>query len=40
MERLRILYGDAASLSLTDASGQTVAAMTIPVESAGERAAG
>jgi LytS/YehU family sensor histidine kinase len=40
MERLRILYGDAASLSLTDASGQTVAAITIPVESARERAAG
>jgi LytS/YehU family sensor histidine kinase len=40
MERLRLLYGDEASLTLTDASGQTVAALTIPLEGARERAAG
>ena len=40
IERLRILYGDEASLTLTDASGQTVAAVTIPLECVGERTAG
>jgi len=40
IERLRILYGDEASLTLTDASGQTVASVTIPLESSRERAAG
>jgi two-component sensor histidine kinase/multisubunit Na+/H+ antiporter MnhC subunit len=40
IDRLRILYGDEASLTLTDASGQTVASVSIPLESGGERAAG
>jgi hypothetical protein len=40
IERLRLLYGDEASLTLTDASGQTVASVTIPLESSRERAAG
>jgi hypothetical protein len=35
MERLRLLYGDRASFSLTDVSGDTVASVTLPLESAG-----
>jgi histidine kinase len=40
IDRLRILYGDDVSLTLTDASGQTVASVSIPLESGGERTAG
>ena len=40
IDRLRLLYGDAASLTLTDASGDTVASVTLPLESVHERAAG
>jgi LytS/YehU family sensor histidine kinase len=40
IDRLRILYGDDASLTLSDASGETVASVSIPLESGGERAAG
>jgi LytS/YehU family sensor histidine kinase len=40
MERLRLLYGDRASFSLTDVSGDTVATVTLPLEPAHERAAG
>jgi two-component system LytT family sensor kinase len=40
IERLRLLYGDAASFTLTDVSGQTVATVTLPSEPARERAAG
>jgi len=39
VDRLRLLYGDRASLSLTDVSGDTVATVTLPVESPHERAA-
>ena len=40
IDRLRLLYGDRASLSLTDASGETVAAVSLPLEPVHERAAG
>ena len=40
MDRLRLLYGDRASLTLTDVTGETVATVTLPLESAHERAAG
>ena len=40
MDRLRLLYGESASLTLTDVSGETVATVTLPLESADERAAG
>jgi histidine kinase len=40
MERLRLLYGERASFSLTDATGETVATVTVPLEPAHERAAG
>lgn len=39
IERLRLLYGDGASFTLTDVSGQTVATVTLPSEPARERAA-
>jgi hypothetical protein len=38
--RLRLLYDERASLSLTDVSGETVATVSLPFESAHERAAG
>ncbi len=38
--RLRLLYDHRASFSLTDASGETVATVTLPLEPAHERAAG
>jgi two-component system LytT family sensor kinase len=40
MERLRLLYGDRASFSLDDVSGETVATVTVPLEHADERVAG
>ena len=40
MARLRLLYDHHASFSLTDASGETVAIVTLPLEPAHERAAG
>jgi LytS/YehU family sensor histidine kinase len=40
MARLRLLYDHHASFSLSDASGETVATVTIPLEPAHERAAG
>jgi hypothetical protein len=40
IDRLRLLYGDRASLSLTDTSGETVATVIVPLESTHERAAG
>jgi hypothetical protein len=38
VDRLRLLYGERAALSLTDASGDTVATVTLPFESPHERA--
>ena len=38
-ERLRLLYGDAASLTLRENDGTTVATLTLPLESSNERAA-
>jgi two-component system, LytTR family, sensor kinase len=40
MDRLRLLYGDQASLTLTDVSGETVATVTLPLEPTHERATG
>jgi len=40
MARLRLLYDHHASFSLSDASGETVATVTLPLEPAHERAAG
>jgi LytS/YehU family sensor histidine kinase len=40
ISRLRLLYGDDASMTLTDVSGDTVASVTLPLESVRERAAG
>jgi LytS/YehU family sensor histidine kinase len=40
MDRLRLLYGDDVSFSLTDASGDTVATVTLPLEPIHESAAG
>jgi two-component system, LytTR family, sensor kinase len=40
MARLRLLYDHHASFSLTDASGETVATVTLPFDSSHERAAG
>jgi LytS/YehU family sensor histidine kinase len=40
MARLRLLYDHHASFSLTDASGETVATVTLPFEPAHERPAG
>ena len=40
MARLRLLYDHHASFSLTDASGETVATVRLPLEPAHERAAG
>ena len=40
MARLRLLYEHNASFSLSDASGETIASVTIPLEPAHERAAG
>ena len=40
MARLRLLYDDLASFSLTDASGETVATVTLPFEPAHKRVAG
>jgi LytS/YehU family sensor histidine kinase len=40
MARLRLLYDHRASFSLSDASGETVATVTLPLEPAHERAAG
>ena len=40
MDRLRLLYGERASLSLTDTDGETVATVIVPLEPAHERAAG
>ncbi len=40
MARLRLLYDHHASFSLTDASGETVATVTLPFEPTRERAAG
>jgi hypothetical protein len=37
VDRLRLLYGARAALSLTDVSGDTVATVTLPVESPDER---
>ena len=39
IDRLRLLYGDDVSFSLSDASGQTVATVTLPLEPAHESAA-
>jgi two-component system, LytTR family, sensor kinase len=40
IDRLRLLYGDHASLSLTDVTGETVVTVTLPLMPAHERAAG
>jgi LytS/YehU family sensor histidine kinase len=40
LARLRLLYDHHASLSLTDAGGETVATVTLPLEPTHERAAG
>jgi LytS/YehU family sensor histidine kinase len=40
MARLRLLYDQHASFSLSDASGDTIATVSLPLESAHERAAG
>lgn len=40
MQRLRLLYGDRATFTLTDRSGDTVATVTFPLDALRERAAG